>query len=69
MATPNIIKDEQLLEILFQTNWSDSEDDFELSDKEVEQNYKVPEHIEIPINNVEGNMTVILSIVITIKIQ
>jgi hypothetical protein len=56
MKRQHIIKDEQILEILFQTNWSDSEDDFELSDNENEQNsIQVPEHIGIPRNNVEGN--------------
>lgn len=60
-----IMNDEQLLEILFQTNWSDSEDDFENSDNENEQaSIHVPENIGIPSNNVEGNIiTVLLSIV------
>lgn len=51
-----IMNDEQLLEILFQTNWSDSEDDFENSDNENEEaSIHVPENIAIPSNNVEGN--------------
>ncbi|KAL4154012.1 hypothetical protein QTP88_001845 [Uroleucon formosanum] len=49
-----IMNDEQLLEILFQTNWSDSEDDFENSDNENEEtSIHVPENIAIPSNNVE----------------
>lgn len=51
-----IMNDEQLLEVLFQTNWSDSEDDFENSDNENEESsIHVPENIAIPSNNVEGN--------------
>lgn len=56
-----IMNDEQLLEILFQTNWSDSEDDFENSDNENEQvSIHVPENIGIPSNNVEGNIIIVL---------
>lgn len=53
-----IMNDEQLLEILFQTNWSDSEDDFENSDNENEEaSIHVPENIAIP-SNKGNNMTV-----------
>lgn len=57
-----IINDEQLLEILFQTNWSDSKDDFENSDHENEnESIHISENIGIPKNSdVQGTITILL---------
>lgn len=55
-----IINDEHLLEILFQTNWSDSKDDFENSDHKNESIH-ISENIGIPKNSdVQGTITILL---------
>lgn len=59
----NKLNDEELLQILFNTNWSDSEDDLDNSDHEQDHNnVHIPEHVDYPINvNDESKLTIILT--------
>ncbi|XP_025407636.1 piggyBac transposable element-derived protein 2-like isoform X2 [Sipha flava] len=47
----NKLNDEELLQILFNTNWSDSEDGLDNSDHEQDlNNVQIPEHVDYPTN-------------------
>jgi hypothetical protein len=59
----NKLNDEELLQILFNTNWSDSEDGLDNSDHEQDlNNVQIPEHVDYPTNvNDEGKLIIILT--------
>lgn len=48
------MSDDDLLKVLFEINWSDSEDDFIESEDENEQDVHCSGNIGIPTNNIEG---------------
>lgn len=60
----NILNDEELLELLYNTNWSDSEDGLDVSDNEQDHHViNIHENVGIPTyDNDEGKITILITI-------
>lgn len=64
----NILNDEELLELLYNTNWSDSEDGLDVSDNEQDHHHVIyiHENVGIPTyDNDEGKITILMTIYYT----